>query len=212
MKKGYTQLAIWNILLGICAICLYLPYTLDAFDMAGFDWFKFVPDMLKDNYSNVLINFGIFLLLWFIILNAISILYRPNLPKILFKVVVISALILPLIYVLALKQDWAFEFWVKNISSNIKNICYILLGVSCGSWILALIFNFTRNNRANLHHIIQGLTMSILLILFVAVHGWCGWELSLEMLNKLYGLLVGLFAIYLPLSSVLLWVCRSKRV
>lgn len=209
MKKGYVKLSIINLLLGICAICLYLPYMLEAFNMAGFDWFKFVPNMLKDNYFDVLVYFGVFLLLWITALNVITLLSRPNRAKLVLKISTISALIIPVIYVLALKNNNALQFWIKNIAPNIKMISFIFLCVAWGSFILGLIFNCTRKNHANLHHVLQALFMSLLLTLLVAANGWCGW--GINNITKIYGVLVGLFAIYLPLSSVILFICRYKR-
>jgi len=209
MKKKYLHLAILNFVLGICAICLYLPYTLEAFDMAGFEWFKFVPDMLKDNYFNVLIYFGVFLLSWVIVLNLISLFNHANLPKILFKISAILSLILPLIYVLALKSDAVLEFWIKFISKNIKIISYTLLCVSIGTFGLGLIYNIINKNRANLHLLLQALFMCALLLLLIAVNGWCGWNIS--KVYRLYGILVGLFAIYLPISSIILILCRKTK-
>lgn len=209
MNKSYKLLAIFNLLLGVGAICLYLPYTLEAFNMPGFQWFKFVPDMLKDNYYDVLIYFGIGLLLWFIVLNAVSLLSRPNLPKVLFKVSTIVALLLPLLYILALNNDTFIKFWIENIAKNVKIISYIALCVSCGTFVLALIYNFKRNNRANLHHILQALFMCALLVLMILYNGWCGWNIELN--YKIYGILIGWLAIYLPISCITLFVCRNKR-
>ncbi len=209
MKKGYTKLATVNMLLGLVAVCLYLPYTLDAFNMPGFDWFKFVPKLLKDSYFDVLVYFGVFLIVWFIALNLISILSHINLPKLLFKVSIISALILPLIYVLAFKNETALEFWLKNIAKNAKMISYVLLGISIGSFVLGVIYNITRKNRANLHHITEAFTMCLLLLLMALCFGWCGWDFDVS--YKIYGIMVGLFAIYLPISSVILYMCRNKR-
>ena len=74
MRKKYIQLSVINLVFGVCAIFLYLPYTLEAFDMPGFEWFSFVQNIFKNNYYDVLVYFGIFLLLWFILSNVISIL------------------------------------------------------------------------------------------------------------------------------------------
>ena len=209
MKKGYTRLAFFNVILAVVAICLYLPYTLEGFNMAGFEWFKFVPDMLKDKYFNVLIYFGIFLLVWFIVLNLVSILSHLNLPKLMFKLAIIVALSLPLVYISALKFDAVAEIWVKNIAPNIKTIAYSVLCISCGSFGLGLIYNFTRSNKANLHHIVEALVMCILLILMIVCYNWCGWDI--EVTFKIYGILIGLLAMYLPISAVTLLICRNKR-
>lgn len=209
MKKKYIQLSIVNLILTVIAICLYLPYTLEAFNMAGFEWFDFVSKMLKDNYFEVLVGFGIFLLLWLMILNIFSIFSNANLPKVMFKLSAIMALILPLIYVLALKNDWALKFWIKNINSNIKMIAYTFIIVSWGSFILGLIYNFTKRNRANLHHILQALFMCGLLTLLIICNGWCGWDIDLT--SKIYGIMVGWLAIYLPISSIVLIACSKKR-
>ncbi|MBQ8522527.1 MAG: hypothetical protein IJ458_02545 [Clostridia bacterium] len=209
MKKKYLQLATLNLILGICAICLYLPYTLEAFDMPGFEWFSFVSKVLKHNYYNVLVYFGVFLLLWIIVLTILSLLSRPNVAKFTFKICTIISLVIPLIYVLALKNDKALEFWIKTLAPNIKMISLVLMCVSWGSFVLALIFNYTRKNHANLHHIVQALVACVLLTLIVLVNGWCGW--SFNDITKIEGVLIGLFAIYLPISSVILFVCRNKR-
>jgi len=209
MNKKYIQLAIYNLVLAVVAICLYLPYTLEAFDMPGFEWFKFVPDLLKNNYHKTLIYFGLFLLLWFIALNLFTILTHANLSKVIFKISIISSLVLPLAYVLALEFDWALDFWVKTIAPNIKMIAYILLIVSWGSFVLGLIYNFTKRYHANLHHIMEALVMCLLITLLVMVNGWCGWKF--DSVVKMYGLMVGLFAIYLPVSAIILFICRKKR-
>ena len=66
MKKKYSLYALGNLILGLCAIVLYLPYTFRAFKISGFDWLDVAPDLFKANYSNVLIGFGAFILLWLI--------------------------------------------------------------------------------------------------------------------------------------------------
>jgi len=210
-KKKYRLLAILNFIFGACAIALYLPYTFEAFNIKGMGWLNFAPDLFKSNYFDVLIYFGIFLLVWFIVTNALSLLSYVNMPKLAFKISIISALILPLIYVMALKFDFMLEFWIKSIAPNIKMISYIFACIAVGSFILGLVLNFTKENRANLHHILQALVMSILLILLIAVNGWCGWSIGLSALLKLFGVLMGLFATYLPISSIVLFVCAKKR-
>ena len=208
MNKKYLTLSLINFLLGICAICLYLPYTLDAFNVQS-EWLNFAPDILKHNYADSLIYFGIFLLLWIILLNIVSILSHANKAKILFKLSSVIALILPLIYVLALKYDWALEFWANNIAKNIKMISSVLLCISFGSLIFGLVLNFTNKNHANLYHIIQAVFMCLTLALVVAVNGWCGWDVGVD---KMFGLLMGTFAVYLPTSAVILFIIRNKRV
>ena len=177
--------------------------------MAGFEWFKFVPNTLKGNYYNVLIYFGIALLLWFIILNLITILSRVNFPKFLCKITVILSLILPLMYILALKNTQILKFWIKTIVPNIKMIAYVVLCVSWGNFALALIYNFTHDNRTNLYHLVETLVMCTLLTLMIACYGWCGWTINSTV--KIYGILIGLFAMYLPISAIILFVCRNKR-
>lgn len=208
-KKGYQTLAILNLLLGACAICLYVPYTIQAFNIKGLEWLNFAKDLLKNNYYNVLLYFGIFLLTWFIGLNLFSILSHFNVAKLAFKISVISALILPLIYVLALKYDEFLELWIKYIAPNIKVISYMFLCISIGSFALGLLFNFTKENRANIHHIVQALAMCVLLSLLIAINGWCGWSVNIV---KLFGILMSLLAIYLPFSTLLLTICAKMRI
>ena len=210
MKKKYSTLSVFNFVFGVCAIMLYLPYTIKSFGLSGFDWFtKIAPNLLKEDYSKVLLYFGIALLAWIILVNAITLLNRPNLPKMLLKLSAISALLLPMMAVLCLKFEWALEFYIKNIAKNIKSISLILMGISCGLALLGLCFNFTRRNRANIYHILQAVTMCALLILMVAVYGWCGWNVKNTV--KLYGVLIGLLAVYLPTSSVILFTLRNRR-
>ncbi len=210
MKKKYSTLAFFNLLWGVCAILLYLPYTLDAFEIKGFKWLReFAPEMLKENYFKVLIYFGVFLLAWIIILSVLSLATRPNLPKLLFKISAISALILPLINVLAMENEKVLEFWIKNIAEDVKMISYVFLAISLGSAFLGLMFNLSRDRKANLHLVLQAIVMCTLLALFVALNGWCGWEIK-EVI-KMNGILMGLFAIYLPISSIVLMLCKNKR-
>jgi peptidoglycan/LPS O-acetylase OafA/YrhL len=209
MKNKYNFLAVCNILLSVVAICLYLPYTLEAFDMAGFEWFKFVPKILKGNYDNILIYFGLFLLAWFIVLNLITIFNYVNMPKFLCKITVVLSLALPLAYMLALTHDWALEYWIKLIIPNIKMIAYIVLCVSGGNIVLALMYNFTSKNRANFHHLTESMVMCALLTLMIICFGWCGWKI--DNVVKIYGIMIGLLAIYLPISAIVLFICRKNR-
>lgn len=209
MHKQYKTLAGFNLLLGLGAIFLYLPYMLQAFDINTTKWIKLGVDLFEKNYFDVMIYFGIFLLGWIIAITVLSILSHPNKPKLVLKISTIAALALPLMYVLALRYDWALEFWFKNMAENIKTISYVLLIVSCGGFVLGLIFNFTKKNKANLHLIIQALVMCVLMVLLVAINGWCGWDIS--RVDKLYGSLMGLFAIYFPVSTIILMLCSNKR-
>ncbi|MBQ3502475.1 MAG: hypothetical protein IJA72_02310 [Clostridia bacterium] len=211
-KQGYKAMAGINLLLGLGAIFLYLPYMLQAFNIDATKLIKVGVDLFEKNYFDVLIVYGIILLVWIVGLTILSFLSHPNVPKLILKVAVLSALALPLMYVLALKYDWAIEFWIKNINENIKMISYILIIVSSGSFVLGVIFNFSKKHKANIHQIIQALVMCVLVILFVAVQGWCGWKIDIDLLTKLYGVLMGLFAIYLPLSVITLLISSKQRV
>ena len=211
-KKGYKTMAGINFLLGLCAIFLYLPYMLQAFDIDASKWIEIGSDLFKKNYGDVLITFGIVLLVWIIGLTALSLLSKPNVPKFILKVAVIVALALPLMYVLALKYEWAVEFWVKNIAKDVKTISYMLIIVACGSSVLGTLFNFSKKHKANLHHIVQAFVMSALLILFVAVYGFCGWKIDFELIIKLNGVLIGLLAIYLPISAPIILISSRRRL
>lgn len=211
-KKGYKTMAGINLLLGLCAIFLYMPYMLQAFDINASKWIEFGADLFKKNYIDVLIVFGIILLVWVVGLTIVSLLCKPNIPKLILKVAVVAALALPLMYVLALKYKWAAEFWIKNIVKNVKMISYILIIVACGSSVLGILFNFSKKHKSNLYHIIQALVMSILLVIMVAVNGWCGWEIDFDLVTKLYGILMGMFAIYLPISAPIIIISSNKRL
>ncbi len=208
MKKKYLMYAAGNFILGLCAIILYLPYTFKAFNISGFDWLDLAPDLFKSNYHNVLIGFGVFILIWLILINAISLINFPNIPKTLFKSSIIVALILPLVYVLALRSEIVLEFWLKYFSKNIKTISCSLIFISCGLALLGLLYNFTRRKHANLHHILQAFTMCLLLILLVMSNGWC-WQIA--GVEKTFGLLMGLLAVYFPISSLVLYLFRKIR-
>ena len=80
-KKGYKTMAGINFLLGLCAIFLYLPYMLQAFEIDASKWIEIGSDLFKKNYGDVLITFGIVLLVWIIGLTALSLLSKPNVPK-----------------------------------------------------------------------------------------------------------------------------------
>lgn len=209
-KNKYPILAAINLLLGIGAICLYLPYTIEIFNIKWLSWLDFAADIFKDSYYNILIYFGIFLLGWIIATNLVSIFSHANLPKVLFKLSIVSALILPLIYVMALKYEFVLEFWIKNIAPNLKTICYIFLCVACGLFISAIVCNFTNNNKANIHHLTQALVMCTVLILVLAINGWCGWNINSTI--KLFGVLMGVYAIYLPISTIILLICAKNRL
>lgn len=208
MKKKYSLYALGNLILGLCSIVLYLPYTFRVFKISGFDWLDIAPDLFKANYSNVLIGFGAFILLWIILVNAISIINYPNIAKTLFKTAVIVALILPLTYVLALRSELILKIWLKYFADNIKTMSSGLIFISCGLVVLGLLYNFTRRKRANLHHILQAIAMCALLILLVMANGWCWQIISME---KAFGLLMGLLAVYFPVSSLILYMFRNIR-
>ncbi|MFQ6724187.1 MAG: hypothetical protein ACLRFE_02510 [Clostridia bacterium] len=205
MKKQYITLAVFNFVLSIVVICLYLPYTFEAFNMSGFD---FMENILKDKYYDTLILFGIFLLSFIIVYNLSTMWFKSNLPKTIFKLTSVVALTLPLMYVLALRFDFMFKFWLKVIMPNIKMISYIIMLMAIGSFILGVIYNTTKRNNASLHIVVQTLFMCLLLILMIVVNNWCGF--NVQNVVKLYGLLVGLFAIYLPLQGIILLFTHNK--
>ena len=208
MKKKYLMYSASNLIIGLCAIILYLPYTFRAFNISGFDWLDIAPDLFKSNYYNVLIGFGIFAIVWLILINTISLINYPNLPKTLFKLSVVVALSLPLMYVLAIRFDWALKFWLKNISKNIKTISYATMFISCGLAILGILYNITRRKHANFHHLLQAITMCAMLVLLVLLNGWC-WHIG--NIDKIFGLLMGVFAVYFPISSLVLYLFRKIR-
>ena len=210
MKKHYSTLSVLNFIFGICAIVLYLPYTITAFNLSGFTWLTDIAtDMLKTNYFDTLIFFGIFILAWLIIGNILTISYRPNLPKILFKASAIVALILPMVYVTAMKFDWVLEIYKQYIAKNIKMVSLVSIAASVGLALMGLCSNFSRRNRANLHHILQAVVMCAVLVLLVVINGWCGWKVG--GLDKLFGILMGLFAAYFPVSAIVLFMLRKTR-
>lgn len=208
MKKKYLMYAGVNLLLGLCSIILYLPYTFKAFNIFGFDWLNLAPDLFKNNYHNVLIGFGVFILIWLILINVISLINFPNIPKTLFKSSVIVALILPFIYVLALRSELVLKLWFKYFDKNIKTISCALIFISCGLALLGLLYNFTRRKHANLHHILQSITMCGLLVLLAVANGWC-WQVVA--VDKAFGLLMGVLAVYFPISSLILYLFRKIR-
>lgn len=210
MKAKYSLLAVINFLLGACAICIYLPYTSDAFNIKGMSWLGFAKKLLKDNYYNVSIYLGIIILGWIIAVTLLTLFSRPNFAKLMFKLSAISSLIIPLVYVMALKYDFALEFWIKYIAPYVKMICYIFLSASVGSLLLAIVLNFTQRRRANLHLITQALAMLALFVLMLIVFGWCGWNIGATV--KLFGVLMALMAVYLPLSIIILIICAKNRL
>ena len=208
MKKKYLMYAAVNLIFGLCSIIFYLPYTIKAFNIPGFDWLNLAPELFGRNYDNVLIGFGAFILIWLIMINAVSIINYPNTAKTLFKSSVIVALILPIIYVLALRSELVLKLWLKYFDKNIKTISCALIFISCGLALLGLLYNFTRRKHANLHHIVQAFTMCVLLILLVMSNGWC-WQVA--NVGKMFGLLMGVLAVYFPVSSLLLYLFRKIR-
>ena len=206
-KSGYSLMALVNFVLGVCAACLYLPYTLSAFNVKG-DWYNFAQDMLKDKYTDVFLYFTIVLLAWILIATIISFNSKPSMSKILFKVATISAVLLPLIYAMIFKYEPVAEFWTKNILKNIKTISNVLLCVSLGSFGLALIFNFSRSNKANFHHMLQSLAVCAVLVLTVATNGWCGWKI--DNFVKLFGILMAIMPIYLIVSTFVISSCKKR--
>ena len=109
---------------------------------------------------------------------------------------------------MALKSDLILKIWLKLFANDIKTVSCTLIFVSCGLTVLGLLYNFTRRKRANLHHILQAITMCLLLILLVMANGWCWQIISME---KAFGLLMGLLAVYFPVSSLILYMFRNIR-
>lgn len=215
MTKQYKLLAVISLLLGAVAVILYLPYTFDAFGVNCNSWFELSQDILKQEYFNVLTYVGVGLLGLIIVFNLISIFKRPNIAKICFKVCTIIALLLPIVFVMALNIDkfnWAREFWVEYIAKNLKTYAYIAIGASAGLFIVALVRNFTADSKANFHHIFKALMMIALLVMMAYCFNWCKWTINANIINKIYGILIGWLAIYFVLSAVVLLICaRFER-
>lgn len=213
MKKvGYRVLAILNLILGAGAIFVYAPIMLSAFNVNVSKWNKVVVNLFDKNYSNVLICFGLAILVYIFILNIATFFYKLNVPKFCFKLGALVALVLPLIYVSGLKFDFMLEFWIKNIAKNIKTLSYISIVISGGLFLLGFIFNFISGPKANIVHILQNLAMALILLALIYINNWCGWEYVKALpYIKIYGALMGVLGIYLPLSSISLLICAKLR-
>ncbi len=212
MGKQYKLLAFASLLLGALAVMVYLPYTFEGFGVNCFKWIKITTDLFKEDYFKMLIYIGTGLLGLVIVFNLISLFKRPNISKICFKLSTIVALILPLLFVMSLnivEWKWAWEFWVENISTNIKTYAYIAMGVSAGLFIIGLVRNFTAENKATFHHIFKNLMMVALLAIMAYVYSWCGWTINANTIGKIYGLLMGWLAIYFPVSTIVLLLCAK---
>lgn len=218
MKKKYPQLAIINLLLAVGVIYLFFPYIIETFKLYKYDWTKYVSKILIKDYYKPSYYVATGLLIWIAGLNLLTMLIRINVPKFLFKTNILIALGLPLIYMLAIKNSTIANFWSKTIFPNMSMILTVLLCVCWGNWILGLVYNFTHKKRANLHHIVETLFMCFLLTLMILSDAWTGgivggyWsEGYIVFTEKAYCIIMGLFALYLPISSLVLYTCRNNR-
>ena len=206
-KTGYRMLGVINFIVALLTGFIYMPIALQHFGLNTSVWIDITQDILKSNYEQVLVYIGLIILVATAVLNLISMIYKTNSAKICFKISIIVALILPIIFVSAMEFEWAFKFWINNIASDIKMWASILIIVSLGMFGLGLIFNFIRQKRANFHHIIEAIGMCCLLIFVAGAYNWCGWG----NVDKMQGMMTLWIPVYLLLSAFVLFICSKSH-
>ncbi len=206
-KKRCMLLAFVNLILGGIGAFIYLPYFFEAFNMNVAGWSNAIHRLLSENYSKLLIWFGIILLAYIIITKIITMLSSKNLSCLCFKLSSIIALLLPLLYVMALQFDSILELWIKHIASNIKTISLIAAIISCGLLLLGIISSITRNRKLNIYLLIQSIAMCTLLVLLVSINSWVGWTINTI---KGFGMLMAICPVYLLISVIILIFSPKK--
>lgn len=207
MHKGNKVLALSNLLLGLVSIVLYLPYFFEAFNMNVNGWMNVTHKLLKNNYSNILTVFGVFLLAYIVILNLASIFSCKGLSGFSLRLTAILSLPLVLLYALALQFDAVLSFWIKCIAPNIKMISLVLAIISVGLLVLGVLSCITKRRKINFYLLLQAIAMCSLLMVLILMNGWLGLDINAV---KGFGILLAVLPIYLPASSILLMLYRRN--
>lgn len=209
-RVGYKILGVISCLLALATGFIYIPISLNLFNVNSAKWLDLTKDILKSYYSDVIIYVGLAILIAIVVLNLVSLVYKTNMAKICFKLTTIISLILPIMFVCTMQFDWAFKFWINNIAKNIKMISYIVMSVSAGLFILGIIFNITSRKRANFHHVFEALAMLGLFIVMICAFDWCGWTSNIHNFSTLIGVMVLWLSAYLLISTIVLFACSKS--
>lgn len=201
-KKRYRLMAVINLLLGIFSSFLYLPYFFEAFNMNCKGWINACEKLFKSNYTDVLMYFGIAILVWIVLVNVVSFFFQPNLAKLSFKATTFVSLALPILYVCALNFNPALKFWANVIAPHLKLTAYVCVASSVGFFILGFLLNIVKENKSNFHNVFQALATVMVNLTLILTNDWCGWRIW--NVNKWFGLLMISMPIYYLISPWLL--------
>ncbi len=209
MKKSrYGLRALVNLLLGVGAIFFYTPYVLNAFNIKTEAWSKMLVKLLGDNYFNIMIWFGLVLMGYIVIFNIATILSKANGAKLSFKLTSVVSLLLPIVYVGALKYNAILELWIKAFAPNVKTIGLGFLVASFGLLFLGIFTSVKKHIKVNFYYLLQAIFMCALLTLLVSVNNWCGWDVNP---TKAFGMLMSIMSVYLMASSIILFIFAKNN-
>lgn len=207
--KRYILMAIINLVLGIFSAFLYLPYFFEAFNMNCDGWIELCQKLLKTHYMDVLMYFGLGILIWIVFVNVVSFFYKPSLAKLSFKATTLVSLALPILYVCALNFNPALRLWSKVIAPHLKLTAYICVTSSVGFFGLGFLLNLLKENKSNFHNVFQALATVMVNLTLILTNDWCGWRFWQT--GKWFGLLMIALPIYYILSPIMLIKIAKKR-
>lgn len=208
-KKRYILMACFNLLIGIFSAFIYLPYFLKAFNIKCDGWVRVCEDLFKSHYMDVLMYFGLGILIWIVFVNVVSFFFQPSCPKLSFKATTLVSLALPILYVAALNFNPALKFWSKFVAPHLKLVAYICVACSVGFFGLGFLLNIVSEKKSNFHNIFQALATVMVNLMLILTNDWCGWRFWQT--GKWFGLLMLAMPIYYIFSPIMLVKTSKKR-
>lgn len=208
-KKRYVLMAVFNFLIGIFSAFLYLPDFFKAFNMDCSGWVEYCQKLFGNHYMDVLMYFGLGILVWIVFVNVVSFFFQPNLPKLSFKATTMFSLALPILYVSALNFNPALKFWSNIIAPHLKLTAYICVAFSVGFFGLGFLLNIVSEKKSNFHNVFQALATVMVNLTLILTEDWCGWRFWQT--GKWFGLLMLAMPLYYTFSPIMLVRTSKKR-
>lgn len=205
-NKYYKILSIINLISCLLSVLLIFLLEISTINSKG----EFII-FSSINLNDVINYFILFQLMFILIITVLTLFFKINLTKLFLKLSTIISLILPIIFLLTINNDYILTFWFNNIANNIKFISIILTIVCIGIFILALILFAMGKLKADIFQIFQALGCNVFLILICYIFNFYGLYTTLSSV-KIFKIMLLFWSIYLIISVAALFISHKFQI
>lgn len=205
-NKYYKILSIINLISCLLSVLLIFLLEISTINSKG----EFII-FSSINLNDVINYFILFQLMFILIITILTLFFKINLTKLFLKLSTIISLILPIIFLLTINNDYILTFWFNNIANNIKFISIILTIACMGIFILALILFAMGKLKADIFQIFQALGCNVFLILICYIFNFYGSYTTFSSV-KIFKIMLLFWSIYLIISVAALFISHKFQI